>query len=695
MIESKPTTTTNADATGDRLNGAAKNGTLPVPVEADEEYTYLFPYREPSSYSHVVDLIRQYVPSEVIVDLGAGAGTIGEPLQTMGFTYIGVEKHRGALRILGQRNFRNHAVDLADTEALRGILDTIPDMQAFCLIDVLEHLHEPATLLRFLSEYALAHHAPYLFISVPNIAHRDVALNLLRGQWNVTEYGLLDKTHVTYYTRQSLQALLRASGWELAARNDFKLDESDQYDPESLLHTDTLLGEMMRYASSLFNPDDDVNQFIWMLKPVRRSVSVETITGPTHEAITTHPLVSILIRTQGMRNELLTEALFAVFAQDSDDYEIVVCFHNPEDIDGILLQGVNDVISTAPVPLRRKIRVILCTGTGRSAPLNELFEGARGEYLTILDDDDLLFPRHVSTIAKGVKEYGIGPMFQTFAVQRMLEVRKEKVRSPEFGFTSRSVLEPMRQTATYPYTVQSIEMLWAKPFDPLKQQYANAVHVSCFIVPKRLIEQTHLRFRNDFEYGEDWQFWMEASQILRVVTLPEITGVQNVRTNGTNTVGNSDLQPEWISSHKKRFAVQEEHPLVLDGRTARLIHRLHLDETARKADAEHRFANLQGNLFDTQRHAANLQGVISDLQGVISELQKQAADSQKHTSDVQERSKREYTTLNDEYRKVEREYQTIREAYAQQATWAKTLERQLQSRRGGLLRAVARRLLRK
>ena len=61
-------------------------------------------------------------------------------------------------------------------------------------------------------------------------------------------------------------------------------------------------------------------------------------------------------------------------------------------------------------------------------------------------------------------------------------------------------------------------------------------------------EQTSLRFRNDFEYGEDWQFWMEASQLLRIVTLPEVTGVQNVRTNGTNTVGNEELQPEWISS---------------------------------------------------------------------------------------------------------------------------------------------------
>lgn len=666
MIESKPTSTTNAGATRSHLNGAAKNGTADMPVEADEEYPYLFPYYEPSSYSHVVDLIRQYVPSGVIVDLGAGAGTIGEPLRDAGYTYIGLEKHRGALRTLDQRKFRKYACDLTNTDALRGILDEIPDVQAFCLIDVLEHLHEPAALLRFLSEYALTCHAPYLFISVPNIAHRDVALNLLRGQWNVTEYGLLDKTHVAYYTRQSLQNLLKESGWELATRNDFKLDESDQYDPASLLHTDTLLGEVMRYTSGLFNPDDDVNQFIWMLKPVRRSPSVETVTHREQagDATTAHPFVSILIRTQGTRNELLAEALFSVFAQDSDDYEIVICFHNPEDTDGMLLRGVNEVVSMAPVPLRRKIRVILCTGTGRSAPLNELFEGAHGEYLTILDDDDLLFPRHVSTIAKGVEEYGIGPMFQTFAVQRILDVREEKVRSPEFGFTSKSVLEPKRQTATYPYTVQSIEMRWTKPFDPITQQYANAVHVSCFIVPKRLIEQTYLRFRNDVEYGEDWQFWMEASQILHVVTLPEITGVQNVRTNGTNTVDNRDLQPEWISSHKRRFAIQEEHPLILDGRTARLIYRRHLDETAKKADMQYHFFEVQNR-------------------------------QERDYKALQERSEREYKALNEEYQRVEHEYRKIREAYEEQTTWAKGLERQIQSPRRGLLRAVARRLLSK
>ncbi|MHB8646324.1 MAG: methyltransferase domain-containing protein [Thermomicrobiales bacterium] len=640
MIESTPTTKTTAATREGHLNGTAKNGAVAAPI--NEEYAYRFPYDTPSAYSHVVDSIRQYIAPGVIVDLGAGAGTIGAPLAEAGFAYVGVEKHRGALRILKECRIRNYACDLADTDALRSVLDEIPDINAFCLLDVIEHLHEPHALLRLLSEYALAHHAPYLFISVPNVAHRDVALNLLRGQWNVTRYGLLDKTHVAYYTRQTLQHLFEESGWELVARNDFVRDESDQYDPESLLHTDTLLSAMLRYTSDLFNPDHDVHEFIWMLKPVHRPTPSERSPDPADDTQVTHPLVSILIRTQGTRNELLMEALFAAYAQDSDDYEIVVCFHNPDDADGTLLQRVRDLVSSLPVALRRRIRMIVCTGVGRSAPLNALFEDARGAYLTVLDDDDLLFPRHVSTIAKGVEQYGIGPMFQTFAVQRMVDVRKEKPRSPEFGFTAISALEPKRPTATYPYTVESIEMLWAKPFDPLKQQYANAVHVSCFIIPKRLIEQTHLRFRNDFDYGEDWQFWMEASQVLNVVTLPEITGVQNVRTNGTNTVGNTDLQPEWITAHKRRFAVQEEHPLILDGRTAQLIYRRHIEETTKKADMDFRLAEAE----------------------------------------------REYKALSKEYDKAH-------EAFEKQSAWALSMERQLLARRGGLLRRVARRLLRR
>jgi hypothetical protein len=666
MIESERTTTSVRPLTREgNPNGVTKNGAAPQPEAESEEYAYVFAYREPSSYSHVVDLARQYISPGTIVDLGAGAGSIGEPLRDAGFTYIAAEKHPGALRLLDARDIRNYAVDLSDTVALGAILDEVPDTQAFCLIDVLEHLHEPEPLLRYLSAYGRAHHAPYLLISVPNVAHRDVALNLLRGQWNVTEYGLLDKTHVAYYTRQSLLHLLERCGWQLVVCNDFALDESDQYDPESLLHTDSLIGEVLRYTGEIFNPDSAVNQFIWLLKP---TIEVD---GPGDAVVAADPetvdppLVSVLIRTQGTRNELFTEALFSVFAQDCDNYEVVVCFHNPQDTDGSLLEGVKHVISTVPVQLRRAIRIIVSTGAGRSAPLNQLFEEARGEYLTILDDDDLLFPRHISTIEKGVERYGIGPMFQSFAVQRQLDVDNRETHPPEFGFKRDTALDLKRTTQTYPYTVREIDPLWTKPFDPLKQQYANSVHVSNFIVPRRLIEQSSLRFRNDFEYGEDWQFWMEASQILKVVTLPEITGVQNVRTNGTNTVGNLDLQPEWISMHKRRFVVQEEHPLILEGSASRLIYQQHRDELAKVARVEDYATHV--------RHS-------------FEALEKEYWKLEREYLKVQD-ARHENLKMRGAYEELEREY-------LRQTAWAKDLERQLQGR-SGLIRRILRRVSRK
>src|SRR4051794_5264730 len=123
MIESEPATRTKY------LNGTAKNGVPPKPDEATTpaaetgDFPYLFSYREQSPYSHVVDLARQYIPPGTIVDLGAGAGAIGEPLQDAGFSYVAIEKHQGALRLLDARHLRNYAVDLHDTESLRAVLD--------------------------------------------------------------------------------------------------------------------------------------------------------------------------------------------------------------------------------------------------------------------------------------------------------------------------------------------------------------------------------------------------------------------------------------------------------------------------------------------------------------------------------------------------------------------------------------------
>ena len=64
--------------------------------------------------------------------------------------------------------------------------------------DVLEHLLDPATVLT--SSLELLRPGGSIVISIPNVAHGAVRLALLQGRWNYTDTGLLDKTHIRFFT---------------------------------------------------------------------------------------------------------------------------------------------------------------------------------------------------------------------------------------------------------------------------------------------------------------------------------------------------------------------------------------------------------------------------------------------------------------------------------------------------------------
>jgi hypothetical protein len=74
------------------------------------------------------------------------------------------------------------------------------------LLDVLEHLHDPLATLRAAS----ARLAPggKVIVSVPNVTHCALALQLLQGKFQYTEQGLLDRTHLHLFDRAALEALL-------------------------------------------------------------------------------------------------------------------------------------------------------------------------------------------------------------------------------------------------------------------------------------------------------------------------------------------------------------------------------------------------------------------------------------------------------------------------------------------------------
>jgi 2-polyprenyl-3-methyl-5-hydroxy-6-metoxy-1,4-benzoquinol methylase len=133
-----------------------------------------------------------------VLDIGCGSGAIGQYLKERGLSDI-------------------HAVetDSKARDAVRDIYKSIHEDLTFyqnqkfdliLLLDVLEHLLEPSIFLKKVFE--IVKPGGVVLISLPNVAHWSVRFSLLFGNFNYTERGILDRTHLHFFTRKTALALV-------------------------------------------------------------------------------------------------------------------------------------------------------------------------------------------------------------------------------------------------------------------------------------------------------------------------------------------------------------------------------------------------------------------------------------------------------------------------------------------------------
>src|SRR5207248_8044297 len=84
-----------------------------------------------------------------------------------------------------------------------------------CVIfaDVLEHLYDPWKMLR--RARTLLQHNGTVVASIPNVQHWSVLANLFRGHWEYTEYGIMDRTHLRFFTKRSISDLFTSTGFKI------------------------------------------------------------------------------------------------------------------------------------------------------------------------------------------------------------------------------------------------------------------------------------------------------------------------------------------------------------------------------------------------------------------------------------------------------------------------------------------------
>ena len=172
-----------------------------------ERYNYSF---EPDGIEWAARLLRR-VPrgGGSVLELGPGPGAMTRVLLERGHRVTVVENDPEALEVLRALGVEVISGNLDGTDWLEAIAGRRFDAVLAC--DVLEHLRKPEEVLLRLSEFV----APMgqLVISVPNIAYAGVVAAMRNGIFDYSDKGQLDRTHVRFFTKRSIEKVLLDCGW--------------------------------------------------------------------------------------------------------------------------------------------------------------------------------------------------------------------------------------------------------------------------------------------------------------------------------------------------------------------------------------------------------------------------------------------------------------------------------------------------
>ena len=142
-----------------------------------------------------------------VLDVGCGFATTSQEIQKRGNRVVGIESSAEAVAVARKRIGEVIEADLQHAGALGG-----RTFDVIIFADVLEHLAWPVGILRRFSE--LLKQDGTVIVSLPNVGLWSVRLGLLFGRFAYADTGVLDRTHLRFFTRGSAVAMLREAGLE-------------------------------------------------------------------------------------------------------------------------------------------------------------------------------------------------------------------------------------------------------------------------------------------------------------------------------------------------------------------------------------------------------------------------------------------------------------------------------------------------
>jgi GT2 family glycosyltransferase len=311
-----------------------------------------------------------------------------------------------------------------------------------------------------------------------------------------------------------------SAGWREVSSDDLPLERSDQHFPadHALLAEASTLHRFLTVLRAQAGPYANINQFIRAYLP-GTARDLPLLAEPAEPS--DQPFLTVVVRTQGRRPATLRDSLLCLVAQTDQDFEVVVTAHRttPEG-----RAVVDEAIEELPRSLRGRVRVLTVEGGGRARPLNEAALVARGRYLAVLDDDDLVLGNWVESFARRAVD-APGMVLRGVCVEQAIE-------PAAWGDTPGiRAVGPLSN----PYPAH---------FDLFAHMGRNHTPFMAYAFPGSLFRDLGLRFDESLDICEDWDFELRVALLVGVASTPEMTAVYRRWTGGSSSASLHD-EDEW------------------------------------------------------------------------------------------------------------------------------------------------------
>lgn len=189
-------------------------------------------------------LVERIKPNSRILEFGPSTGRLTKYLKECLHceVYI-VEIDQEAFEIANKYAFNGLCADIEDYSWIEMVSEKLFDYIIFA--DVLEHLRNPLKVITMLRDYL--NPTGSILVSIPNIAHNAVLLQLLNQRFDYQKTGLLDNTHVHFFTQETCKEMFEEAGYSMVECSG---TFAEPYDTELHMNYDGIPESVIQYLSS-------------------------------------------------------------------------------------------------------------------------------------------------------------------------------------------------------------------------------------------------------------------------------------------------------------------------------------------------------------------------------------------------------------------------------------------------------------